>query len=257
MILKQLNESVEVDEILKQPYFRYFPNMRLYHGTPNKFSEITFLPFKLRTSPTNTDKRVHDIVNELTLDEFGLPLRSLLFCYRYDETMYGHSYMIVPKGEFRLFHNPNIHDMTIDLGVDVFVDHDAPDTIPDKLYPYIGENEYTEFFVDKIMENVDIMDVDIHVVIEAMNDMVDEFDDDGEDFEKVFHFINSHKEDILMKIGESVNEMLRDIAHEYVSGIEEITSEESGFEDDRSEVMLYAPNGFYVIPDEYFERFDK
>ena len=75
-----LNESITMDEVNSQPFIEDFEGLELYHATPKKFDEIQKFNFRFREKPQTSVVEIHDAINRISQEKFGLPIRNLLFC---------------------------------------------------------------------------------------------------------------------------------------------------------------------------------
>lgn len=247
---KLLVESIDMDTVMSQPYFEHFKKLRVYHSTPNKFTEVTKVDFRFRTKPTDTIREFHDMVNNISTEKFGLPIRNLLFTYPHISNSYGYPYLIVPIGEnFKLYHHPGIDDMTEDLSdenMDIIVELDFQ-RLNDKFR--IKDTRYDEIhaiFFEKLSENYDdYRIINDHMIPEILTDMADDEYFDEEIMSSYKNYMEGKKDEIVKFTNQLISEGFFEIAKDYVNGVELIDDDSDVGGD---EIMVYAPDGFYVVP---------
>lgn len=246
MKLSQLiNENISMDDVKSQPFLEDFEGLELYHSTPKKYHEIQKFEFRFREKPQTTLHQFHDLVNHYSMEKFGIPIRNLLFCYNEPNSMYGFAYKILPVGTCKLFYAPGINDMTINYSIDdldsVYFNQDGFIDDMQELIP----SQYTEKYFKELFSSIpsQLEESEFEYAFETLDDDY-EGDDDYEFFKST---INDSIDKILKLIHKQYEKELKRMAVEYVNicqeitpyNIEEITDEE---------IMVYAPNGFYVIP---------
>lgn len=255
-----LVESVDYNEIKSQPFFHQFNDLRLYHGSKKSLDEPTIIPFRFRENPVDTPKEIHDKINEKSQEKFGLPVRNLKFTYskQIQVYAYGDPFILVPKGEFRLFVNPNVYDMTVDTDLDVY---------NSKFYEQIFNS-----IIDNIselqmnMENEDDIDVDLDFWLNKLNENyrthIPKYKDEGSLSEMMLAYImdvlnehvnnssvlNTFNEYIPKIVKSSINMRYNKFAEDYIENLQELTSD-SDIDYKEIEFMLYAPEGMYIIPE--------
>lgn len=249
-----LNEGVNKHNIVNQPFIDNHDDMVLYHGTV-KISEPTEMEFRFRSKPMSTIKELHEKINELSEDKFGIPVRNLLFTYPNDSDSvmtYGNSNVIVPIGKnYRIFYHPSLHDMTEDLNVGDYSDIPIKNITDELMELDDGSmGEYYRHYVEWLQEHEELTSGDYSGIIGAFYNLEDNAEQDN-DFVHVHlkNFIKNNKKDILDIIMKAVKESIDSIAHQYVSGLEELGEDENV---DGVEMMVYAPNGFYIMPEQQF-----
>lgn len=132
-----LTESMDdmLEMVLRQPFFKHNPvsiDNVLVHYTEypprGGFETRKLIP---RTRARDTSSLVHNHLNHVSRKELGIAVRSeTLFTYCsthgnqgvVEEAEYGDRYVVIPKGDYVLYHNPGVHDFT-----DKFQPHFAPD----------------------------------------------------------------------------------------------------------------------------------
>lgn len=249
-----LSEGVNQKDILDQPYISNHDDMVLYHGT-SQISKPTKLEFRFRTKPMSTIDELHHDINDLSTEKFGIPVRNLLFTYPNDSDqvmMYGHSNVIVPIGtKYRIFYHPRIHDMTEDLVVGQHSDIPIKNITDELMQLDDGSmGEYYKHYVDWLQEHEELTSGDYSAIIGAFYNLEDNADDDNELVHvHLKNFIKKHKSDILEVIMNAMQESIESISQQYVNELEELGKDENI---DGVELMVYAPDGFYIIPEEQF-----
>lgn len=267
-----LKESADINTVLSQPFIKQFDELRLFRGIRNTYEDITFVPFRFRESPLDTDKLLHDKINELSIESFDVPVRNLIFSYTDADnaSSYGDVYMIVPIGnDYKLFNEPSINDMTAHLGAgENFFDQIIESTI-DNFYT-IGiiediQNGHVQEIVENIMENIgfhtsNIKDEFHKFFTENMQKFIDihskDYELDEKELIKIVDFIKDN--DLIDKLSETFenlfDENIEHMADDYVNNIEEIDEDSDVVFEAHPEIMIYSPSGFYVIPQEYFSE---
>lgn len=262
-----LNESVSIDEIEDSDFRKKFPTINFYHGSTYS-GEPTVMPFRLRSKPKDTLIKVHDTINEFSVAHFGLPIRNLLFLYTDDDeaSNYGHVNVVIPVGtNYRIFYHPDIHDMTGALHVGYGDDFD--ERAVDSALDTIVES-------DAVMNAFESMDVNDAVTI-VLQQMTIETSDAVVGFRK---FIKQHLATVAQGMAddssfseertqammdaitdEAIEELVSEfdsllsidfesVAEEYLNGIEEVTNGNQLDLSSDPEFMMYAPDGFYIMP---------
>ena len=239
-----LNENFTIDEVESQPFMDDFDGLELYHSTPKKYHDIHKMEFRFRSKPQTTVHKFHDLVNEYSIEKFDIPIRNLLFCYDEACGMYGFPYRIVPIGSCRMFYAPGINDMTIHYNIDDLdnVDFNIDDFMGhfEKLIP----SKYSEKFVKELFSSgsSEVHPSDIEYTLEVLDDEYE-----GDEYEKFRIAVNDSTDKIIEMIQHQYDIEMKRMAKEYVRNCQEITT--YNYDDiDNEEIMLYAPNGFYVIP---------
>lgn len=253
-----LTESASIDDIKSQPYFSKFPDLRLLRGVRKDIDDIIHIPFRYRDKPLDTDVHLHNAVNEESITEFGLPIRNLIFATEHKENAakYGSVYVIVPKGDkFRLFYHPNIEDMT---GAYDAADADFMSRIMESAIEYMMELDIPNDVLDGMFSDYedDILNAVRRIKIHTRNY--------GQEIEKSLY--TNLKDDIdsdsareissmiADRIMEDVNDGIERVAREYVEGIEEATRDDEYTPSiDYPEIMLYAPDGVYLVQEYLFD----
>lgn len=257
MKYKMLNEDISYDEIKSQPYFNQFKNLRLYHGSRNKINEPTLIPFRFREKSVDTPTELHDTINSISEEKLGVPVRNLKFVYTREIQVlpYGKPHILVPKGEFKLYAVTGLYDLTTTYDLDMADSNffnNIFEVVCDKLK---HELESFSFQVsnDEVMKILDNL-------ISAYMDAISQFHQSNikESFYEyiLFHIgslidksnLGELEETVKTIIHKIVNQHYINFAHEYIDSVGEIKTD-SDYEGDNAELMLYAPNGMYVIPE--------
>lgn len=198
-----------------------FISVPLYVGSASAVEGT--LSFRFRDKSRNSIVFVHNIVNEMTNDKFGLPLRSLFFCTPDPDhaATYGKLFEVTPIGDWRAFASQEVMDMTLDIGA---------------MNYHIEMSIVKQFFGD----DQDIVKGAIQPVMRKLTNEED-----------LNRFIEKLKRAIPQDISSDIDATLQRFKDElinklndYVDSIEELTEENA--EDllsDGAEVMLYSPNG--------------
>lgn len=118
--------SKEAKEILSQPFFKQNGcETFLAHGTTTKIDSYELITNKKDRDPANTALYVHNFINKLAKEKFGINVRSeTVFAYpkRIEKQVLDNPaftntyslYVLVPKGDYKMFYNKAIYDMTVD-----------------------------------------------------------------------------------------------------------------------------------------------
>lgn len=220
MRINQLYEDTESNSIIAP----------LYHSSNSLIPDGTLVPFRLRDMPRDTSLKIHDAVNTLTVEKFGVPVRNLLFTYRNKDKSEGygaHIYEIIPNGNnFKFYYAEYVDDFT-DHSRDAFEKMDIGAYF-NKMHP------------DAELEMRDqalYLDLAVKRALNGEREFVGK---------KVLQFLEtgglSKYIDSVFEIAELV---AKDIALEYVDRIIEVKNQDDlkGVHD---EVMVYAPDGFYT-----------
>ena len=264
-----LTESIEIDDVLSQPYFKNNPKFFLYRGS-SYFDEITKLEFRFRKRSVDTLDFIHNQTNDLSIEKFGLPIRNLLFCYPNidNASSYGPVHLIVPIGNnYKMYANHMINDFTEDLSMGNRFYHKAATSVVAKIINM-------EFLWELSNENVTLTDTLEKIlgganfgrdnnVVEKLESILNNSIDDVIDY-KVFrneitqeqadecfiilkdnHIISS----IIDKFKELYDNFLDNTLNNYINGVTELSVTDDIDDSSNSpEIMLYAPDGFYIIP---------
>lgn len=251
MKYNQLTESIGLDTIQQEPYFKQFPNIKLYRGMRG-IHEIKSVPFKYREQPRDTNIQIHDAVNAASIEKFGLPIRNLIFTYPEKEHTYnyGETMIVVPIGDFKLFCNPNVFDMTyyfsefqneLEIKALVFrkvIDHLRKSRFSHEFgIEYNTKNLFDDMYDEEHrLNNNPINNLILQLIVERDSDFpVDDFDF------KLRKLVSQYR----------IHTAATMASKQYVDDVIEITNENqlTDYDDRPPEIMVYAPNGFYVIPD--------
>lgn len=152
MKITDLFESADVtdfERVIKSPYFQdhvapYITETKsfdqivgdlkhsafLYHGSQNSYPDGV-VKFQYRGAPKDTVFYSHNMVNRLSEEKFGEPVRQLLFAM--NNPLHIRKYagenehrVLFPLGQYRLFYNPKVKDFTIEM-TSASTRTDAPD----------------------------------------------------------------------------------------------------------------------------------
>lgn len=245
MRYKELMESVELDTLRNLPFYKDFKNLTLYRGTENPPPETVFQKFRFRNKSVDTPFGIHQSINEEAEKKFGLPIRNLLFAYSHDidTRSYGSPTIILPVGEFRLFAHKNTFDMTIENDLDL---------------PHY--NFYFEMF-KKVVENLSdgefpLSDFEKEKLVERYNQNINKH---GNDIDVMFTWyiwerMSQHdmedSDDVFQRLRNVVTEQIaksyQEFAQDYISDVYEISPSDTVGD---VEIMIYAPEGFYTVPE--------
>ena len=275
MKYNQLVESVSLNDIKNEPFMQEYPSTKLYKGIKKDFSDITLIPFKLRDRPLDTYGLIHEVVNELSLSKFGFPIRSLSFTTTSSKVAsnYGTVYNIVPKGNFKLFSNPTISDFAFsDFGgspvsqenntirhyamdiADTVLEFDQFKNLSDKESFQLALNnhnmEYLNLFDvddwDEIMTMDGLAEFIATVFFTAFRDDVTYYDNDTD------WLAESIYQNMLAIFKSETRRYIYQLCKQYVDGVVELDTSNIGYvAEHHTEIMMYAPNGFYLIPNNY------
>ncbi len=274
MKIEMLCESVEIDDIKNQPYFDRFPEVLLYRGIRKNYDDIVELPFQFRTKPLDTASFIHDAINDVSQKIFNLPIRNLIFSYTVIEGTegYGHPAIIVPKGDdFKLFYNPEVEDLTAYEGL-------KADMIYERMWDSALQDfinmDYGNEIVGDYWELEEAIQLAIEDVTFETTDMLKELynhlsktlasflqlvakkhDTDNERLDELHDAISNL--DVATEVTQKFKELFEDfierIASDYVDGVEEVDSEDDMDLSNNPEIMIYAPDGFFVVPVEMMD----
>jgi len=213
----------EID-VYSQP--SYDDRIKLYHNTRD-YKESRLLKFKFRDKPRDTDIVVHNIVNDLTMKKFGLPLRNLFFVYvsTFDKT--ARQMRAIPLGDnVRYFFNPEVDDMTFWFNDEIM------------------ENKLLEYVQGLVMG--DSIATDEHTIIKivdgaltASNNLKSMIDDLAN---RLYGYVENPT-DFTRKVLKFIISKLKD----YVNNIKEVDSVSKLPIPTNAEVMIYAPDDIYLM----------
>lgn len=251
----QINENTEdIENVIKsQPFLKQFREMRLYHGT-DSISEVMLVPFKLRNKPKDTPDYIHNALNAATKEKFGVPVRSLLFTYPDSDGVYqyGNTIMIVPNGSFRLFLVNGIHDLTVDMELDNITSKRYErwfNEVVDTLYERGFDREGIELVLHKLESSYSyVTRYYSGSIIDAFSSFIIHGLDDGLDDED-YGSIPDIEGAVRNTVKEVVEWNLMQLGEEYADSITEVENDGDFKNSNLSEIMVYAPNGFYAIPE--------
>ena len=271
MKIKMLCESVDVDEVFKEPFFESFSEVRFYRGVRKAYHDITEMEFKFRTKPLDSSPIIHNKINELSEKIFGVPVRNLIFTYTEFEAAraYGDVVEIVPKGNnFKIFYNPYINDLTANAGLkpENLYEHmwdDLVDAFGNMNYVEDMIGEYWEIgkSIGMAIEEISFHTTDIIREFESylntklpglLNLVAKEHNTADDRLDELHHFIETSNiiDNIIDIFKELMDEFIEQIATEYLDNVDEVDEEDEMDLSNNPEVMIYAPDGFYVIPSE-------
>lgn len=240
-----LSESYDEFKDAIAKFKKRFPKLDLHHGSRNRYETGQLLPFRLRGKPLDTPPIINYLINEHLKDDFGLPVRNLLYMSQlYDiADGYGIVYYIIPKGNnYRLFYADGTEDFSAEYG-----HPDTIETLTEIVFQNMEEDDYsreqTEHITNIINRDYGKYYVDMYAAT-SRKDMIAAFEtltfenDEEKELFKEFH------ERMVDEIKFYVERIYTD---EYV--VEEIkTSADVPFPE--YEIMGYFPDGFYVIREE-------
>lgn len=254
MYYNKLAESVEVSELTNQPYFDKFPSIRLYRGMSCSSDDIQFISFKFRDKPRNTNIRLHDAINKESVDKFGIPIRNLMFAYSIPKptVTYGSTHIIVPKGKFTLYVNPNVFDMTNDFARSILsnfesIKDDVFNELLNKDYgaKYNTDYDFKSLFNELRKEDFNELQSPVTYIIDQVEEASIPFNNsDVADYLEL---------DIRKTVSKHSMDMVVNNADKYVNSVIEVDSENDIDWSKNPEIMVYAPNGFYVVPEHHFD----
>ncbi len=213
----------EID-VYSQP--SYDDKIKLYHNTRD-YKESRLLKFKFRDKPRDTDIVVHNIVNDLTMKKFGLPLRNLFFVYvsTFDKT--ARQMRAIPLGNnVRYFFNPEVDDMTFWFN----------DTV-------MG-TQLLEFISAMVQD--DSIATDEHAIVNQITSSITNsvtLKDMIEDMANRLHGYVSEPTEFTRIVLKFIISKLKD----YVNNIKEVDSVRKLPIPTNAEVMIYAPDDIYLI----------
>lgn len=260
MKYSHLLESATYDEIRSQPYFDRFPDIRLYHGTKSPVKEPSLVPFRYRKAPKDTPQVIHDTINEKSVDKFGIPVRNLFFTYQKPHNIinyYGEQCIAIPKGKFRLFCNPLVNDMTTHYDLDMYSSNFYTaifEEVISRLVEFNRSLNYDESMVDADMVFwLDKLESNYRKAIAGYNGG---FVDQMESY--ILEVLQDHIKDEtlsktftnqVLKVTKEVFSMhIHKMSDDYMKTLIELDTA-SDIYDRTAEMMLYAPEGMYMIPE--------
>lgn len=263
-----LVESTDVLTVMKEPYFEKFPNIFLYRGIEKDIREINFIPFRYRTRPLDTNVIIHDKINDMTSKTLGQPVRNLMFTYPSisEAKVYGHPYIIVPIGDnYELYYNPHVRDFTEDHRV-------GNKAVIIRLFDRVVDSLEPSHVFEQL--NLNIPEEQQEKILNTLIGFSDHASTDGSHTDELKRYISQGIKDDSMfdslddqttqKVIDSMVNAFNDmfysfievIAEEYIKDIIKLNSESELIGTNSPEIMVYAPDGFYVVPYSFKEEFD-
>ena len=117
-----LFETIIASQYFKDNILPYIENRRmppeLVHGG-YKIESRKIIQIKERSEPTDSTKVVHNLVNELSQEKFGVNVRNLFFATQSPEKSenYGKTITVVPlDADYKLYYNDVVEDMYSESG---------------------------------------------------------------------------------------------------------------------------------------------
>lgn len=170
--LKEFDPEILNHDFTDEHFHNYvIENLQtLYHGTRRVDETVTEITLREREAPLDTSLLVHNTVNKMAKEKFGINIRNGMFASQ-DALVtksYGATTMLIPLGDYRIFYTPGVTDFTDkyrvaahnDFGADMIfniidqVSHEANEQkLLRKLslsYGSVDDNE----FVMRLFENV-------------------------------------------------------------------------------------------------------
>lgn len=246
MKTKQLiKENATMDMVEKEPFNELYPELKLYHGSHKlNTDKILKVPFKFRKRSQTTIADFHEAMNEESQEYFDLPIRNLLFCHPYEDDSFGRTYQIVPIGQCRMFFHPNINDLTVDMGYANYhvFDYDSEQFI-EELVKALPSSPHMEELGKMIFDG----EVIFHFDPLYLDGFVEEIVNSHDDTQQFKATIQDHSDTIHRIVEDSAYQVMLQHAGRYIDGVVEVDESNYHLIDDE-EIMVYAPNGFYVVP---------
>lgn len=223
-----------------------FGGMILYHGSTKRLDSGTKLNFRFRDKSKDTALIINAVVNDHLVQEYGLPIRNLLYTTQ-DASVasgYGELCIVIPAGNYNLYYSDGVGDFTDHFGVsgNDFLEMVLEQTIND-----FYNNEDIKIDGNELSQLIDDNYQTINKISTArsMEELTSLTDNavavDPDDTKKLRHFLEIFTEDLLYNIETQIIENY------------EITEINNGDDvpDTSTEIMAYFPDGFYVIkPDD-------
>lgn len=261
MKYNMLVENVSRDDILSQPYFKKFKDLKLCRGIEADL-ETQYMPFKFREKPLDTDISIHHRINDVSVEKFNIPIRNLLFAVpsRTVASSYGNVYIIVPNGEFTLYSNPKVSDMTEHYGLRRATTKYAQEAKEDAMHKllYIDNGDIRNM-ATRILDTVfgtNILNGDLkEFIAEKTKLYLEKVYFKEQEWDEKFSIEALSVMDGLAQIMiDVVEKRVTDVVDGYLDGVIEIKSPSDIKGGVTPEIMVYCPEGFYLIPvDEYEE----
>lgn len=263
--MKLIETNVDMEELFDLPYFHYFPSTYFYHGSEEMSNEIHSLKFRFRSEPKDSVKIIHDAFNEASTKKFGIPIRNLLFASVDTEQAenYGDVFAIIPKGEnFRFFTNPNYRDVTDQLNLSPysffkFASRHVIDELAHEgtLSKHMPEEDFSMAFSFLTNEGHDVaLKMSRTMINGSRNNRTTEEFADAITMQIVDGITEKGEldmrpyESIVKKLSYGIFNTYVDVqTHHYVSDVIEVSNQDT-MPSESSEMMLYTPDGFYLVP---------
>lgn len=286
-----LNESNDIEKIFNEPYFKYNnPYFILKHSTTAHFEDIDTLKLRKRKFPSESIFCVHNYINELSKEKFGVDVRSdSLFTYpcnvKEKFTYTPKTRIVIPKGDYKLFLNYSVSDLTTEYGLfasdftsDLEVKirkgisnflhdyiSDTDDTInPANIQKYINiiNTKVFEFFesleFEENISNFDtfkkVKDYILRLIKDEIKEYIENFGDEIKvDSKHTIKITNLYKfvyKEVLRQINIQIN-AYSNIANTYVSNLKETKTVTEEMIKDKPEIMLVCDEAWVISVDVY------
>lgn len=255
----------------------YHGNSILYHGTSG--DGLQQYTFRYRTGSRDTNLYTHSLVNRLTQEKFGEPIRNLMFTSTSEiiANSYGTAMVMLPSGDYKLYFNKNVKDFTVhfkaaseqsDISEDSTVTY-FMNEVQEGGYEENYEEYFSEFSEEESESESDKNYTHIfnksffylgHMVFEKnatatidglkdyMKNMIEHDDLKVDISVEKLHDMSVFLFDIFIKLRNAYDDTLKN----YVNSIEELHSSHVNIED--SEVMCH-PGKFVLMPISVFREF--
>lgn len=221
---------MKIEDVI--PTEKKFLPVPVYKGTMQSYDNEN-MEFKFRESSRDTPYFIHELINSITKEKFGLPLRNLIFAaseYNHADS-YGNAHIITPIGKWRAFVSPEVQDMTIECGFSIHF-------LGDKLQGMLREDN--KRIDDSIMRYVFSVSLK---KIRSFDDALDSISD------RLKNMLKDQTEEFPIEYIDSLIEKFRlsvlEDVKSYTDSIIEVNSNTSkSVFDNNPEVMIYAPEGY-------------
>lgn len=278
MKYKMLKESDTdlLEQVKSQPYLKQHGHIELFRGVQKAFDEITKVEFKFRTQPLDTYRLFHDKVNELSIQSFGIPIRNLLFTYpdMQQTASYGSPHRIIPIGDsYELYYASDIVDMTGDYSAGSNMDERILDNAVDMLHTMdtINDSIESQVLIDSAEKAVNALSIETNDLVKGFHQhmksytlkYLDDYDKESDEYKEAIAEYNDGQwlKQITEAFAQNIELALESDANEYLEKVEvvevddELDEHDIFYDGQGVEIMVHAPDGFYVIPTEvYYEE---
>lgn len=231
-----------------EEFKKKFPDTILYHGNRNNFITGHFQKLtKFREKSKDTPNFINYLINQHLIEDFGVPVRNLMYLTENPNIAegYGYVYIVIPKGNYRMFYASGVDDFTVYIGYQDIMERIVRNVFD--IYEYSDKEQYIIKKAIEINHSEYFRSFEKASNEKEMNDAIKYIEYISEEKDLVYRF----HENILEESHNYVENLYNDFYN-----VEEIKSSDD-MPSDGEEIMAYFPNGFYLINEgdieDYFE----